>query len=96
MGTLLATSVGSGTITGGGNSLAYNYGYCWYPVVIPFIVFCIIYMCVYKQIRKSNCFTVPQILQQKYGAETRILGSVINLFGMAGIIASQYKDLDTF
>ncbi|MCC2171637.1 MULTISPECIES: sodium:solute symporter family protein [Clostridium] len=92
MGTLLATSVGSGTITGGGNSLAYNYGY-WAGIqwVIPFIVFCIIYMCVYKQIRKSNCFTVPQILQQKYGAETRILGSVINLFGMAGIIASQYK-----
>lgn len=92
MGTLLATSVGSGTITGGGNSLAYNYGY-WAGIqwVIPFIVFCIIYMCVYKQIRKSNCFTVPQILQQKYGAETRILGSVINLIGMAGIISSQYK-----
>lgn len=92
MGTLLATSVGSGTITGGGNSLAYNYGY-WAGIqwVIPFIIFCIIYMCVYKQIRKSNCFTVPQILQQKYGPETRILGSVINLIGMAGIISSQYK-----
>ena len=36
MGTLLATSVGSGTITGGGNSLAYNYGY-WAGIqwVIP-------------------------------------------------------------
>lgn len=92
MGTLLATSVGSGTITGGGNSLAYNYGY-WAGIqwVIPFIVFCIIYLCAYKQIRKSNCFTVPQILQKKYGAETRILGSVINLIGMAGIISSQYK-----
>ncbi len=92
MGTLLATSVGSGTITGGGNSLAYEYGY-WAGIqwVIPFIVFCIIYMCVYKQIRKSNAFTVPQILQQKYGAETRILGSFINLIGMAGIISSQYK-----
>lgn len=98
MGTLLATSVGSGTITGGGNSLAYNYGY-WAGIqwVIPFIVFCIIYMCVYKQIRKSNCFTVPQILQQKYGAETRILGSVINLFryGWYQLLHST-KDLDTF
>ncbi len=92
MGTLLATSVGSGTITGGGNSLAYNYGY-WAGIqwVIPFIIFCIIYLCAYKQIRKSNCYTVPQILQQKYGAETRILGSFINLIGMAGIISSQYR-----
>lgn len=92
MGTLLATSVGSGTITGGGNSLAYNYGY-WAGIqwVIPFIVFCIIYLCVYKQIRKAGCFTVPQLLQQRYGVETRILGSIINLIGMAGIISSQYK-----
>lgn len=92
MGTLLATSVGGGTIVGGGNSLAYNYG-IWAGVqwVIPFIVFCIIYLCAYKQIRKSDCVTVPQILQKKYGSETRILASVINLIGMAGIISSQYK-----
>lgn len=92
MGTLLATSVGSGTVTGGGNSLAYNYGW-WGGVqwAIPYVVFCIIYLCCYKQIRRSNCYTVPQILQQKYGAETRILGSFINLIGMAGIISSQYK-----
>ena len=92
MGTLLATSVGSGTVTGGGNSLAYEYGW-WGGVqwAIPYVVFCIIYLCCYKQIRKSNCYTVPQILQQKYGAETRILGSFINLLGMAGIISSQYK-----
>lgn len=92
MGTLLATSVGSGTVTGGGNSLAYNYGW-WAGVqwAIPYVVFCIIYLCCYRQIRKSNCYTVPQILQQKYGPETRILGSFINLLGMAGIISSQYK-----
>ena len=40
MGTLLATSVGSGTVTGGGNSLAYNYGW-WGGVqwAIQYVVF---------------------------------------------------------
>lgn len=92
MGTLLATSVGSGTVTAGGTSLAYNYGW-WAGIqwTIPYVVFCIIFLCVYKQIRKAGCYTVPQILQMKYGPEARVLGSVINLLGMAGIISSQYK-----
>ena len=94
MGTLMATSVGSGTVTGGGNSLAYNYGY-WAGVmwIVPYLVVCPTYYFIYKIIRKTGCYTVPQILGNTYGHETKLLGSIINLIGLAGIISYQYRGL---
>jgi len=94
MGTLMATSVGSGTVTGGGNSLAYNFGY-WAGImwIIPYLIVCPIYYFIYKRIRKTGCYTVPQILGNKYGPATKLLGSIINLIGLAGIISYQYRGL---
>lgn len=94
MGTLMATSVGSGTVTGGGNSLAYNYGY-WAGImwVVPYIVVCPIYYFIYKKIRDTGTYTVPQIVGDRYGSSARFLGSVINLIGLAGIISYQYRGL---
>ena len=94
MGTLMATSVGSGTVTGGGNSLAYNFGY-WAGVlwIVPYLVVCPTYYFIYMKIRKTGRYTVPQILGDTYGHETRLLGSIINLIGLAGIISYQYRGL---
>lgn len=94
MGTLMATSVGSGTVTGGGNSLAYNYGY-WAGImwIVPYVVVCPIYYFIYKKIRDSGTYTVPQIIGDRYGPTARFLGSVINLIGLAGIISYQYRGL---
>ncbi|MEM5769027.1 MAG: sodium:solute symporter family protein, partial [Bacillota bacterium] len=94
MGTLMATSVGSGTVTGGGNSLAYSYGY-WAGIswVIPYIVFCLGYLFIFRKIRKGGYYTVPQLLENTYGKPTRILGSIVNLVGLAGIVSYQFKGL---
>jgi Na+/proline symporter len=94
MGTLMATSVGSGTVTGGGNSLAYNFG-PWAGVfwVIPYFVFCIGYLLIYKRIRKNGAYTVPQLLKIAYGRNALIVGGIINLIGLAGIVSYQYRGL---
>lgn len=94
MGTLMATSVGSGTVTGGGNSLAYNFG-PWAGVmwVIPYFVFCIGYLFIYKRIRKNGTYTVPQLLKRAYGRPALVVGGIINLVGLAGITSYQYKGL---
>jgi len=94
MGTMMATSVGSGTVTGGGNSLAYNFGY-WAGImwVIPYFVFCVGYLFLYKRIRHNGGYTVPQLLRRSYGKTAMIVGAVINLIGLAGIVSYQYKGL---
>ncbi len=94
MGTLMATSVGSGTVTGGGNSLAYTYGY-WagFMWVIPYFVFCSGYLILYKRIRKNGAYTVPQLLKLSYGKKTMVIGAIINLIGLAGIVSYQYRGL---
>jgi SSS family solute:Na+ symporter len=94
MGTLMATSVGSGTVTGGGTSLAYNYG-IWAGVswVIPYLVVCPIYYMLYKHIRKSDTYTIPQILGKTYGPTAKIIGFIITVFALVGIVSYQYRGL---
>lgn len=94
MGTMMATSVGSGTVTGGGNSLAYNYG-PWAGVlwVVPYFIFCLGYLFLYKRIRKNGTYTVPQLLKRAYGRPALVVGGIINLVGLAGICSYQYKGL---
>ena len=94
MGTMMATSVGSGTVTGGGNSLAYNFG-PWAGIywVIPYFVFCLGYLFIYKRIRKNGTYTLPQLMKLAYGRNALIVGGIINLIGLAGIVSYQYKGL---
>ena len=94
MGTLMATSVGSGTVTGGGTSLAYNYGIwagvCW---AIPYLVVCPVYFFLYKSIRRSNTYTVSQILENTYGRFAKLIGFVVTLIAFIGICSYQYRGL---
>lgn len=94
MGTLMATSVGSGAVTGGSNSLGYNFGY-WSGImwIVPYCVAAPFYYFLQHRIRTSGAYTVPEILGKHYGRETVLLGSIINLIGLAGIISYQYRGL---
>ncbi|RKD33806.1 sodium:solute symporter family protein [Thermohalobacter berrensis] len=94
MGTLIATWCGSGTITGGPNSLAYSYGF-WTAVSqssveVIGILFLVI---IANKIRENGKYTISEILQEKYGEGARILSVIIIVMAYLGIVSYQYKGL---
>ncbi|MFC7343916.1 sodium:solute symporter family protein [Saccharopolyspora griseoalba] len=90
VGTLLATWVGSGTIVGGAN-FAYNYGplasmlfSAGTPVGIVVLYFAA------AKIRALSKYTVPELLEARYGIGVRMLGAVVILLAYVGITAYQF------
>ena len=94
MGTFLATFTGNGTISGGGNSLAYNYG-LWPGIffTLPSLAGVIVLFLLAKKIRASETYTVAGIIEQKYGRTARTLSGAIIALSMISICAYQYKGL---
>ncbi|WP_028661332.1 sodium:solute symporter family protein [Nocardioides insulae] len=90
IGTLLATWVGSGTIIGGG-SFAYTYG----PLASIFFLagtpagIVVLYFLA-KRIRRNATYTVPQLLEQKYGISVRVIAAIITVLAYTGITAYQF------
>ncbi|GAB6138049.1 sodium:solute symporter family protein [Halanaerobaculum tunisiense] len=94
MGTLIATWCGSGTVTGGGNSLAYSFG------LGPALFFCAegligigLLSLIAPKIRAYGKYTISGILEDKYGVEAKILSSIIIVLAYVGIVSYQYKGL---
>lgn len=94
MGTLLATFTGNGTISGGANSLAYNYG-LWPGILfaLPAILGVITLGLLAKKIRQSDTYTVAGIIEKKYGHFARTASGVIVALAMISICAYQYRGL---
>lgn len=94
MGTFLATYVGNGTISGGGNSLAYNFG-IWPGIffALPAIGAILVLSLLSKKIRSLGSFTVAEILGDKYGETARLISGAIIALSMISICAYQYKGL---
>ena len=94
MGTFLATYTGNGTISGGGNSLAYNYG-IWPGIFFaaPALAGAAILYFLAKKIRDTNTYTVAGIIEQKYGRLAKTLSGAIIALSMISICAYQYKGL---
>jgi SSS family solute:Na+ symporter len=94
MGTMLATYTGGGTVTGGGNSLAYNNG-LWSGIFfcIPALITIIVLSLISGKIRAMGKYTVSEILEEKYGKEAKILSSLIIMLAFVGILSYQYKGL---
>ena len=94
-GTLLATFTGSGSVTGGANSLAYSYGF-WPAMIIViapgFISFGTLYF-IAPQIRNFGKYTVSQILETKFGQGAKSLSAVIIILAYLGIVSYQFKGL---
>jgi len=92
-GTLLATFVGSGTVTGGVNSLAYSYGF-WVagvaPILISFFGLGILYL-IAPKIRDYGKYTISQILESQYGQVARVISAVIVILAYVGMVAYQFK-----
>lgn len=94
MGTFLATFTGNGTISGGGNSLAYTYG-LWPGIffTLPSLAGVVVLWLLAKKIRESDTYTVAGIIEQKYGRIARTLSGAIIALSMISICAYQYKGL---
>ncbi len=94
VGTFLATYVGNGTISGGGNSLAYTYG-IWPGVffAVPAIGACLGIFFLSKKVRESGAFTLAEILRRRYGDFAHVVSGCIISLAMISICAYQYKGL---
>lgn len=90
VGTLLATWVGSGTIIGGAN-FAYTYG----PLASIFFlagtpVGIVVLYFVAKRVRRQATYTVPELLEQRYGFAVRMIAALITILAYTGIVAYQF------
>ena len=94
MGTFLATYTGNGTISGGANSLAYNYG-IWPGIFfsLPALGGAAILYFLAKRIRDTDTYTVAGIIEMKYGRMAKNLSGAIIALSMISICAYQYKGL---
>lgn len=90
IGTLLATWVGSGTIIGGAN-FAYTYGplagivfFAGTPVGIIVLYFAA------SKVRALSRYTVPELLEVRFGLTARMIGAVVIVLAYVGITAYQF------
>jgi len=94
VGTIFATYLGGGTVTGGGNSLAYNFG-LWPGIcfMLPAIFGLVVLLLLSRKIRESNCYTTAQLLEKAYGPVARTLSAVIIAIAFISIVSYQYRGL---
>lgn len=90
VGTLLATWVGSGTIIGGA-SFAYEFGplaYIFFAAGTPAGIL-VLYL-IAGRIRSQSTYTVPELLERRYGLAVRVLAAAITILAYTGITAYQF------
>lgn len=94
IGTFLATYVGNGTISGGGNSLAFSFG-LWPGVFFaaPALIDVIILFKLAPKVREADVSTLAELLQKKYGDFAHVVSGAIIALAMISIAAYQYKGL---
>ncbi|SFH67781.1 solute:Na+ symporter, SSS family/sodium/proline symporter [Tindallia magadiensis] len=92
MGTLIATWVGSGTITGGSNSLAYSFG-IWPAMLqsVSAIVGIGLLFFIAERIRTFGKYTISEILETKYGESAKMLSVVVIVLAYVGIVSYQFQ-----
>lgn len=94
VGTFMATWMGGGTVTGGGNSLAYNFG-LW-PAVCYCLPSVLAVTCLYglgPVVRRRGKLTVAALLEESYGHNARILSAAIVALAAYSIVSYQYRGL---
>lgn len=88
--TLLTTWVGSGTIIGGAN-FAYTYG----PLASIFFlagtpVGIVVLYYISRKVRAASRYTVPELLEARFGLAARLIAAAITLLAYTGIVAYQF------
>ncbi|MFD1416860.1 sodium:solute symporter family protein [Oceanobacillus jeddahense] len=90
IGTLLATAVGSGTVIGGA-SFIYQYG----PIAAIFnlsggFLAALVLFFIAGKVRKGGSYTVPQMIEIRFGSKARLIASLLIIFAYVGIAAYQF------
>lgn len=90
IGTLLATSVGSGTVIGGA-SFIYQYG----PFAAIFnlsggFLAALVLFFIADKVRKGGSYTVPEMIEIRFGSSARLIASLLIIFAYVGITAYQF------
>lgn len=92
IGTLLATWMGSGMITGSAN-FVYTYG----PIASIFHFIgepaglLLVALLLAKRVRIKEGYTVPQLIEEKYGTVSRVLVTICIILAYVGIVSYQFK-----
>ncbi len=90
VGTLLATWIGSGSIIASAG-LAYDRGFSalWFDAGV-WIAIVILYL-IAGRARKLAQYTVPDILEIRYGKYARILGTIVTIVAYTAIVSYQFR-----
>ena len=93
-GTLMATWMGSGSITGGGNSIAYSFG-IWPAILLgtAALIGVGLLKVLASRIRGYNKYTIPEILEEGIGKEAKAIGLVVIVIAYVGIVSYQFIGL---
>lgn len=91
-GTMAATWVGGGTITGGSLAVGANYG--WWPAILymTFQSFApLLLYVVAKKVNRRGSLTVSNIFNDRYGAFARNFSAIVIVIAYVGTCAFQFK-----
>jgi len=90
VGTLLATWIGSGSIIGGAG-LAYDKGFpaLWFDAGV-WVAIIILYL-IAGRVRRFAQYTVPDILEARYGPAARVLGTIVTIIAYTAIVSYQFR-----
>lgn len=90
VGTIIAGWLGAGTVVGHANiSYSSGFGALWW--VAGGVVAISIIITISKKLRNLNLYTVPDLLELRYGPIAKILGSITIIIAFTGIVGSQIK-----
>ena len=90
VGTLLATWIGSGSIIAGAG-LAYRKGLSalWFDAGVWAAI--LIIALIAGRVRRFAQYTVPDILETRYNAAARVLGTVVTIIAYTAIVSYQFR-----
>lgn len=95
-GTLLASWVGSGTVSGGETSMAYSFGIIPsllsnLPALVGIAVLYFILPKIREAIGERKKYTLASIMEERYGQFARVLTIIIIILAYVGIVSYQFK-----
>lgn len=90
VGTIIAGWLGAGTVVGHANiSYSSGFGALWW--VAGGTVAITIVIAISKKLRRLDLYTVPDLLELRYGPIAKVIGSITIIIAFTGIVGSQIK-----
>lgn len=89
IGTLVATMIGSSAAMGkSGTAYQYGVGILWLPIAI-FVGYLIFSLFIAQRLRQANVWTVPDLLEKRFGLTVRRLSAIVLVIAVISIFGAQ-------